>query len=289
MPVLLHRLAGWAIDVSCGLGSDTCSGAPWNSPSIGMPKISSMSFTSTYWDKDENVELILGPTRNNSHRTTHCPIVCNISDATSRSGITSLMFWLHLHSDVWPFFGDLLRNVTGSPQSSVSPAGVFSVTTDGNEIVTLVGDTRYRSTSGPYFSNATRVHVDKFPCTIISVTDDALTLYLPPPEQVHPRANNSPPFTGYASLAVTNPWDAAVSCPPTCPGTTYPVHTNQAGIYYVVPCNSSRWLSGIQCLNISTAQRCALRLGTSGSCVDCPGGGFCPGGPRLWYALPACA
>lgn len=69
-----------------------------------------------------------------------------------------------------------------------------------------------------------------------------------------------------------------IACPPSCPDSDFEAFNG--GIYVSKPC--SGFTNGPLCLGAAHANSCGYWTNASSGCLDCPTGGICPGGARIW-------
>jgi hypothetical protein len=276
--------------------NDNCDGGRFNGPSLTMLSDYKMPLTPANWKSGAVFPLAVRHTYNNTILTTNCQISCSVFTATTTKNI---VVTTRLESEALGYFQDLIDHKRrGNDTFEVSSVfkGFFSLTTEGGENVTVVGDTSYRSRAGPYFFESTKVTVGNVECNISSITSGVMLIQMPRIEmvicapvvcvhhgpQLFPDANGSREVEGYFPITVKNPSrysgspPAPLSCPPACPGST--VDTIVGGVFYMYLCD--QYITGPPCLTLEHASSCAY--GSGRYCDPCPTGAFCPGGFRLW-------
>ena len=117
--------------------------------------------------------------RNNSHLTSECEVSCSIG------GSVAPPLWLTVTSFAAPFFGNMLDerwvNHTGENISAVRHGRLTWPTTSGGEYFTFVGPdaANVNCKQGPYFPEGTYATVGGLNASVVSRSDNALTVKLP--------------------------------------------------------------------------------------------------------------
>lgn len=240
-------------------------------------------------------------------------VQCYVTSSSKSSIVSSLPMYVgasmrgvsgYLHRVRWPLFQDvlLLSPVGDGWISSLSDAGLFSLSLSTNTTAMIVGDVTFRG-AGPHFSTDTFVTVGGMSINISALHSDvrpilmslnhsfyssaavdwsgpvdAVEIEFPSYNETCLRGDVDICALGdaYRSIQLYNAIDSVrVSCPGLCPG--YPGSSN-GGAYYTLECEG--YLTGPSCLDVVTAGLCAYGIGDG--CRPCPRGAFCPGGNRLW-------
>ena len=288
--ILVPLNASEAFSIKCSM-DDRCDGAPYNGGSASFGKTPTIQLASS--DYHSSIPLLVWPSRNNSQLLTMCSISClGRSNLPGRPSLNNELL-LTVRSRVIPYAGDFVDHKrVGNKTILVSSVarGLFSMSTEGGENVTVLGDATYRCRAGPYFHPTTTVSVGGIPCNVTYESPANITVQFPRIQQLFPLANGSREVEGYFPITITNPADSfapvsvGLSCPPSCPGSTAPTNVH-GGIFYAYLCD--QYLTGAPCLDVGTAEQCAY--GTGKYCTPCPTGAFCPGGFRLWCVCPLVA
>ena len=123
--------------------------------------------------------------------------------------------------------------------------------------MTLLGDGVYHGVQGPYFQPGDVVTVGGVALANATFLNaSAVQGVLPNITTLFPHANGSRAVAGYFPIVIAHASAdgvpahvAAVSCPPTCPGST--AASAVGGAYYMYLCDS--YLTGPACLDVATA------------------------------------
>eukprot|EP01029_Cantina_marsupialis_P006973 TRINITY_DN1768_c0_g1_i10.p1 TRINITY_DN1768_c0_g1~~TRINITY_DN1768_c0_g1_i10.p1 ORF type:complete len:1878 (+),score=320.33 TRINITY_DN1768_c0_g1_i10:740-5635(+) len=194
-----------------------------------------------------------------------CSCVSSLSDGYFFNSTSEVSFEVLITDIALPLFDDISVLIANDSFSGVTDTG-FSLSIAGDETLQIL------AADGVRFEEGTIVRVNDLVVTIVQMGSDACTVKLNGDDY-------KDILNEYVSVSVqlpstTNSVGKTVSCPPNCPG------KGGSGLYVTKKCIGEKWLEGLTCFELETAYLCGLGIGHE--CQECPNGGICPGGFRIW-------
>eukprot|EP01029_Cantina_marsupialis_P020920 TRINITY_DN4949_c0_g1_i1.p1 TRINITY_DN4949_c0_g1~~TRINITY_DN4949_c0_g1_i1.p1 ORF type:complete len:489 (+),score=94.79 TRINITY_DN4949_c0_g1_i1:64-1467(+) len=166
-----------------------------------------------------------------------------------------------------PFFDDIQVLLTNSSLSSITSTG-FSLSIAGNEMLQI------QAAVGVEFREGMIVKINDRIMEIVSIETSSCIIQLSGKNDFKEKLGSYVPISIELPSSL-NSIGKAVLCPSDCPG------DGGSGLFVTEKCIGDKWIDGgSECFEPKTAHLCGL--GNGHECQECPSGGICPGGYRIW-------